>query len=67
MKASEFVCEVAGCGRRLIDGWTIHRTSPKGGPFRGRCEEHFTGEVDEVTRILSEPSKAWRKEPERGR
>jgi len=34
-------CEVLGCGQTVFNGAAIYRTSPKGGPFRGMCQDHF--------------------------
>ena len=34
-------CEVEGCDGHVSRGDIIIRTSPKGGPFRGMCEDHI--------------------------
>lgn len=48
-------CEV--CGVSAIRA-TIHRTSPKGGPFRGRCEGCLDREPDplvtQVTDVIED-------------
>jgi hypothetical protein len=38
---SDYTCTFPGCIRNPRDGYAIYRTSPKGEPFAGRCEEHF--------------------------
>lgn len=32
-------CKV--CGKKAIDGYAIHRTSPKGQDFEGVCKDHL--------------------------
>ena len=40
MGMNEYVCIVPGCGRGPSTGHALHRTSPKGEAFEGRCTEH---------------------------
>lgn len=40
-EGSSYICEYPGCERHPSRGDAIFRTSPKGGPFRGRCHEHL--------------------------
>ena len=52
-----WVCEVAGCGRGPDStGHTLHRVSPVGAGFVGRCYQHLTPEqreeVDPIIRVL---------------
>lgn len=54
---SRYGCEVEGCLAHVDLGDAIHRTSPTGGPFRGRCTTHFQamgGEPDDVAVIIEE-------------
>lgn len=54
---SNYGCEVEGCLAHVDNGDAIHRTSPMGGPFRGRCTRHFReagGEPDRVAVIIEE-------------
>jgi hypothetical protein len=43
VKFNEVACEV--CGRKADEGYAVYRTSPKPGPFRGACKDHFTGDA----------------------
>lgn len=43
-----YECTEDGCGRGPATGYALHRTSPKGKDFEGRCTEHFEGEPDAV-------------------
>lgn len=52
---SRFACEVCGRGGPGPDqNLTIFRTSPKGGPFRGRCEEHMVTPIDPIVKRISD-------------
>ena len=50
--SSVYVCATAGCDRAARDGWAIYRTSPKGQPFAGKCEEHFPGVPDPIVQAI---------------
>jgi hypothetical protein len=39
-------CRQEGCARHPSNGDLIIRTSPKGQPFEGACEEHYEGQID---------------------
>lgn len=49
--SNPYVCEVPGCQKGIVTGHMLVRVSPKGGPFRGRCIEHFTGPLDQIDRV----------------
>lgn len=54
---TKYGCEVPGCLAHVDHGDAIHRTSPKGEAFRGRCSRHFRqmgGEPDPVALIIEE-------------
>ena len=52
-----FHCEV--CGKKASDGFAIHRTSTKGAPFKGVCNEHRTFPVPEpdIATIIEQAQK----------
>ena len=56
---SSYGCEVAGCERHLEKGDTIYRTSPMGGPFRGRCLEHLETPPDPEVQDICEIIAGW--------
>jgi hypothetical protein len=58
-------CEVDGCLAHVDLGDAIHRTSPKGGPFRGRCTRHFRemGEQPDPVAIIIEAHNQDRGKP----
>jgi hypothetical protein len=41
VRRSRFGCDVAGCQAHPMKGDLVIRISPKGAPFRGRCEPHY--------------------------
>lgn len=50
---SRFKCSFEGCENDpLVNGVAVYRTSPKGGPFVGRCEAHLDEEPDTVLRSV---------------
>ncbi len=56
---SNYGCEQPGCLAHVSLGDAIHRTSPMGGPFRGKCTKHFRedgGEPDEIAVLIEEAS-----------
>jgi hypothetical protein len=60
---SHYGCEVPGCLAHVDHGDAIHRTSPKGGPFRGKCTPHFRaagGEPDDIAVIIEEHNQGSR-------
>lgn len=55
--SSRYGCEVEGCLAHVEWGDAIHRTSPMGGPFRGRCTKHFQamgGTPDDLAVIIED-------------
>lgn len=60
---SHYGCEHPGCLAHVDHGDAIHRTSPKGGPFRGKCTRHFRedgGEPDSIAVLIEERNRAER-------
>lgn len=53
MSASDYVCEFDGCERGPGNGHALHRTSPKGGPFKGRCDMHMGEPVDPGVALIT--------------
>ena len=54
---SNYGCEVPGCLAHVSLGDAIHRTSPKGGPFSGRCTKHYRemgGAPDDIAVLIEE-------------
>lgn len=49
------ICEQKGCVRGPLDtGHALHRISPKGEKFRGKCTEHFEGEPDPIVLAIED-------------
>lgn len=41
-KMTRFGCSFEGCDVDPATGGAVYRTSPKGGPFEGRCLRHLS-------------------------
>jgi hypothetical protein len=54
-------CEFPGCTHTPATGWPLFRTSPKGGPFKGRCSDHMGEPVDPVVADIVEAIAADRR------
>jgi hypothetical protein len=47
-------CVHDGCERGYATGHALHRVSPKGELFKGKCGEHFEGEVDPLVQAIED-------------
>lgn len=45
-------CIEDGCTKGPSTGDALHRVSPKGEPFKGKCTEHFEGTPDPVAVVI---------------
>jgi hypothetical protein len=45
-------CIEEGCSNGIATGHALHRVSPKGTEFEGKCDEHFEGDPDEVAQLI---------------
>jgi len=56
-----YACEI--CGVSVTSGVTIHRTSPKGAPFQGRCEGCLDHKPDplvtQVTDVIEDHNRGY--------
>lgn len=46
-------CEHEGCEETS----PLYRTSPKGGPFRGKCPDHYDGQLDPLVQAIANDGK----------
>ncbi|GAB2906914.1 hypothetical protein GCM10027047_01460 [Rhodococcus aerolatus] len=54
MSKDPYACNYDGCNRGRGTGHAIHRTSPKGQMFSGRCEEHLGRPVDPQVAVITD-------------
>lgn len=47
-----YECTEDGCHKGPATGHALHRTSPKGQEFEGKCTEHFEGTPDPIAVII---------------
>lgn len=57
---SRYECAQEGCDRGPASGHALHRTSPKGELFEGKCGEHFEGVADPIAQAIEDRNQAIR-------
>jgi hypothetical protein len=45
-------CDEPGCHNGIETGHALYRTSPKGEDWEGKCEEHFTGQIEPIAQLI---------------
>ena len=58
---SRYECAEEGCERGPATGHALHRTSPKGELFEGKCTDHFPGEPDPIALMIERDNRPGRK------
>ena len=54
MVSKDYVCLENGCDKGPATGHALHRVSPKGQDFEGKCTDHFEGQGDPIALAIED-------------